>query len=197
MAVEEYVKFRSKPGIAVGAFVLATAVSLSSCSTSPESVQNDGSTNSAIVNNSPLSTPMPDKSLPGSRSKIDENDGYPLYSVATLKENYKEADVVVYAEVIRFVPDSKERGYRHYTGTAKIKEVFKGEVAMDDLIEHGWVIEVYDEEPDVSAFLGERVLWLKRWDDNGRLRYGQIEFMAGGIESNILEKLRKISKAKR
>lgn len=129
-------------------------------------------------------------------SPCDDDDEYApaaLYSSREIKKNFKEADVVVYAEVTQMTPKNLERGYRPYIFKAKIKEVFKGNFISGNIIDFGDTFEVYDEEPDQNQFLGERVLWLKEYSQNSEIKYGEIEFMAGGIECNILEKLRKIS----
>jgi hypothetical protein len=51
--------------------------------------------------------------------------------------------------------------------------------------------------PDGALILlGDRILWLHRWLDHGKVRNGEIEFMWGAIDCNIIEKLRIISKKK-
>ncbi len=120
-----------------------------------------------------------------------------IYSLATLKDNYKQADVVVHASVDSFVPDKMETGYRPYTGTATVLEVFKGKARVGDKIIFREVLEVYDKELDTSNYLGEHVYWLKRWNDNGVQKYGAMQFMVREIDYDLLENLRKIGKSRR
>ena len=139
--------------------------------------------------------PSPTSSIrDAKRCDFDEKDDSAPTSLRSLRNDFNEADIVVLAEVLSLAPNNRERGYRPYTLTAKIKESFKGGFKPGEIITYGYVFEVYDEEPNESKFLGEQVLWLHRWNDGGMIRYGQIEFMWGGINCDILEKLRKISK---
>lgn len=127
---------------------------------------------------------------------FDENDDSAPTSLISLKNDFKEADIVVFAEVIAIKPDNYVTGYRPHTLTARVRESFKGGFKPDDIIVYGYTFEVYGEEPKESEFLGDRVLWLRRWIDEGKFRYGSIEFMWGSVDCDILEKLRKISKGK-
>jgi hypothetical protein len=177
------------------AFVVSSMLLSLSCSNSTGQIQNpkiEGSSGNIQVSASP--TPPVGYMTPC--ELFDENDDSHPLSIKSLKKDFKEADIVVYAEVLTMKANNYERGYRPYTYTAKVKEVFKGEFKLDETIEYGDIFEVYDKEPLESAFLGDRILWLHRWLDGGKLRYGEIEFMWGGIDCNILEKLRKISKTK-
>ncbi|MEQ1763735.1 MAG: hypothetical protein ABL984_11385 [Pyrinomonadaceae bacterium] len=128
--------------------------------------------------------------------KIDENNESEPFSFRSIQNNFREAHVVAFAEVVTMRPDNHEKGYRPYTFTARIKEVFKGGVRFNETVEYGYTFEVFDDEPQESDFLGGRVLWLHRRVANGQVLYGQMEFMASSVDCNILEKLRKISKNK-
>jgi hypothetical protein len=128
--------------------------------------------------------------------RIDEEDPSEPYSLRSIKENFKEASVVVLANVTAMKPDNMDRGYRPYTSTAEIREVFKGNVRKGQIIKVRSVLEVYDEELIEEEFLSERVLWLHQRVENDGVVYGMIEFMAQEVKPNFLEKIRKVARSK-
>lgn len=170
---------------------VALMFSLFSCSKPPEPVdRNDAGTN--VVRTLPTVSPT------GPQVPLNSEEEVPdIYSIATLKRNYREADVVVHVAVDSFAADTTETGYRPYTGTATVLEVFKGKLRVGDKLTFGEVIEVDDKELETSSHLGEHVLWLKSWNDNGVQRYGAMEFMVREIKYDLLENLRKIAKSRR
>jgi hypothetical protein len=138
-------------------------------------------------------SPIPEPTAVPKAQNAEEIGYESEFSFKSLKKAYNEADVVVYAEVLTMNASNMDPGYRPYMFTARVKEAFKGDFRLDDTIEYVYTIEVFDNEPDYSTFLGERVLWLHRWKDKGTVRYGLIEFVPEEVKYNILEKLRKIS----
>ncbi|HEX8250430.1 MAG TPA: hypothetical protein VF599_19805 [Pyrinomonadaceae bacterium] len=124
---------------------------------------------------------------------IDETDESEPYSLKSIKKEYEAADAVVYADVTSFKRGAENSGFEPLVLTAKVKEVFKGNLKAGKKIEYkdDLLYRPYREDD-----LGEQILYLEKNVENGKIVYSRVKYALGDIQYNILEKLRKISRKK-
>ncbi len=141
---------------------------------------------------------------------IDENDESHPYSNVSVRENFNEADVVVLADVVTFSKYTDEPGGEPFILTARVKEIFKGNLT------NGQIIHYKDDllyRPMRKSDLGLQVLYLRSVKpspeykeiekrDNGKLvesvqqtnpkqiSFERLNYTEGSLVYNILEKLR-------
>jgi hypothetical protein len=132
-------------------------------------------------------------------SPIDENDQREPYSRTYISQNFKGADVVIYANVLSF-KSNKSKNFDDDLVTLKagVKEVFKGSLEAGQTFEYK-VVPLHQKDVSMARRmrredLGEQILYLRKYEENGKVIYVKIEETEGRIEHNILEKLRKIAK---
>jgi hypothetical protein len=86
-------------------------------------------------------------------------------------------------------------GYCAYTLTAKIKEIYKGNVKTEFLEFH--TVAEAEAVHDNNSFLGEWVVFLHYSDPSNRKPLQTIENSTRPIKYGILENMRKIAKKRR
>lgn len=124
---------------------------------------------------------------------IDETDEFNPYSLASLKKDFKSADMVLYANVESFSSGEDGLSPQEFVLEASIKDVFKGN------FKSGQKIEYRDDllyRPFRKEDLGERILFLEKNEDEGKIYFSRINYTADDVEYNVLEKLRKITDEK-
>jgi hypothetical protein len=126
-------------------------------------------------------------------------------SLEFLRSDFKQVDVAAYVEVREIVSigrsDEKTdcenftgRGYCTFLLRAEVKELYKGKLKTS-------AIEFYEgaEAQLVRSrdrFLGERVIFLKKFTEGGKTHFQTLDNSTRYIEDSILEKMRRIAAVK-
>ena len=126
------------------------------------------------------------------KSAIDDEDEFELYSLKAIKKQFKEADAVIYADVKSFQSAPEEFALEDSSlMKAEILEVFKGDLKSGQNFEF---IENLLYRPIRNEDLGKQIVFLGKREEGGTIFYERTRYTITDVEHDVLEKLRKASK---
>ena len=99
------------------------------------------------------------RKIKDSKTPVDENDEFNPYSSRSLKNDFKAADVVIYANVMKFSSVEDGLSPQGYILEADVKEVFKGGFKAKQKIEYRDDL-LY--RPFRKADLGEQIIYFRK-----------------------------------
>lgn len=126
-----------------------------------------------------------------SKSPIDDEDEFELYSLKAVRKQIKEADAVIYADVTSFQKTPDEIGFSASLLKATVLEVFKGDLNDGQKLEF---VEDLLYRPIGNDDLGKQIIFLQKREEEGKTFYERTRYTITAVEHDILEKLRKSSK---
>ena len=137
-------------------------------------------------------------------SAIVDNGGYT--SESFLRSDYRQSAVVAYVDVKEIIgvdASDSETDCRNFTGVgycsfllrAEIVELYKGKIKTRtiEFSEGGEAQAMRNKE----RYLGERVVFLEKFVDDGKTHYQTIENSTRDARPHVLEKMRRIAKKRR
>ncbi len=123
-----------------------------------------------------------DQEFQASLDEYESNTGY-------LREDLRNADVVVYVDVKEFRETDRVGGYVMYVSEAEVKELLKGRLSSNNFEFYVSADSTYPQK----NLLGEQIVFLtrsKETEEKGGIALGQMENTTRTVKS--LEKIRKI-----
>jgi len=137
------------------------------------------------------------------KTKEEANGGY--FSSDFLRSDYRQAGIVAYVSVKEIISTGRSDdqtdcvnftgiGYCSFLVRAEVKELYKGNAAtkMIEFSEGGEAKLIKSKD----RFLGEKVVFLEKFVENGKTYWQTIENSTRPIEQDVLETMRQIAREK-